>query len=199
MRTRTIEMLGLVLTLLVLLGILLACTPTQGNPTPTPLAIPIQLPTPPAQATQFALQAPAGAKVITAFSEMDAACLEKTEWTVEVTPDTWLDVGIIWYAKDGPTAQENWKHLSIVITLDGKEIKDFGKYYHGPKPFKLDCPKSPISAEMVGLEIYVPPLPVGEHKITWEVTIESDLNDGWDNIPKGPATIFASTVRVAPK
>jgi len=52
---------------------------------------------------------------------------------------------------------------------------------------------------MVGLEIYMPPLPVGEHKITWEVTIESDLNDGWDNIPKGPATIFASTVRVAPK
>ena len=120
MRTRTIGMPGLFLVLMGLLGVLLACAPTPAAP-PAP---------PPAQTTQFALQAPAGAKVVTAFSEMDAACLEKTEWTVEVTPDTWLDVGIIWYAKDGPTAQENWKHLSIVITLDGKEIKDLGKYYH---------------------------------------------------------------------
>jgi hypothetical protein len=190
-------MLGLFLTWMVLLGVLLACTPT-----PAPTAIPIQLPTPTApaaaQTTQFALQAPAGAQVVKAFSKMDAACDGKTEWTVESARDAWIDVGIGWFAKDGKIAQENWKHLSLVITLDGKEIKDLQKYYHGPKPLKLDCPGSPISAEMVGLEIYVPPLPAGDHKVTWKTTVESDLNDGYDDYKKGAVFEFTGIVRVKP-
>ncbi len=187
MRTRIVRRIGLVLALMVLLGIVLACAPIPAVP-PAPL---------PAQTTQFALETPAGAKVVKAFSKMDAACLGKTEWTIEVTPDTWLDVGSGWFAKDGPTAQDNWKHLSHVITLDGKEIKDLEKYFHGPKPLKLDCPDSPISAEMVGLEIFVPPLPLGDHKVTWRTAIESDLNDGYDDYPKGTVYEFTGTIRVS--
>ena len=104
------------------------------------------------------------------------------------------EIGIVWFAKDGRrAAQENWKHLSIAITLDGKEVKNLGKYYHDvPKPFNLEC--AGITAESVGLGIYVPPLPVGDHKVTWKVTIESDLNDGWDNYPKGATYQFAGPV-----
>jgi hypothetical protein len=151
-----------------------------------------------AQTTQFAQAAPAGAQVVKAFSKMDAACDGKTEWTVESARAAWIDVGIGWFAKDGKIAQENWKQVSLVITLDGKEIKDLEKYFHGPKPLKLDCPGSPISAEMVGLEIYVPPLPVGDHKVTWKTTIESDLNDGYDDYKKGSVFEFTGTIRVKP-
>ena len=151
-----------------------------------------------AQTTQFALQAPADAKVVKAFSKMDAACDGKTEWTVEATRDAWVDVGEGWFAKNGTIAQDNWKHISWAITLDGKEIKNLEKYFHGPKPLKLDCPGSPISAEMVGLEIYVPPLPVGDHQVTWKVAIESDLNDGYDDYKKGTVYEFTGTIRVKP-
>ena len=188
MRTRTFRMVGLFLAVMGLLGILLACAPTPTAP-PAP---------PSAQTTQFALAAPASAKVVKAFSKMDAACDGKTEWTIEATRDTWIDAGVGWFAKDGTIAQETWKQVSLVITLDGKEIKDLEKYYHGPKPLKLDCPGSPISAEMVGLEIYVPPLPDGDHKVTWKVTIESDLNDGYDDYKKGTVFEFTGTIRVKP-
>jgi hypothetical protein len=168
--------------------IAMGCSPTPAAP-PAP---------PAAQTTQFATQAPTGAKVVKAFSKMDAGCLGKSEWTVEASPDAWIDVGTGWFAKDGKIAEDNWKHVSNVITLDGKEVQDLTKYYHGPKPFKLECPDNTITAEIVGLEIYSPPLSVGDHKLTWKSTIESDLNDGYDDYKKGTVFEFTGTVRVKP-
>ena len=48
----------------------------------------------------------------------------------------------------------------------------------------------------MGLEIYVPPLAVGDHVVTWTYIIEADLNDGWDDYPADTEAAFAGTVRV---
>ena len=40
-----------------------------------------------------AVEAPAGATVVEAFSKQHAMCEGLTEWTVEATPDDWIYIG----------------------------------------------------------------------------------------------------------
>ena len=177
MRTRTFGMVGLFLAVTGLLGILLACAPTQGKPTTT---------------------APSGANVVKAFSKQHAGCEELEEWTVQVKPGDWIDVGIEWIAATEAIAKDNWQRVSVAITLDGQAITDLKNYQHGPEKAKLVCPKFTWDGAAMAFKVFIPPLPAGDHKVTWELTINSDLNDGWDDYPKGTVVKFASTVRVVP-
>ena len=141
-------------------------------------------------------EAPEGATVVEAFSKQHAMCEGLTEWTVEATPDDWINIGAKWVAVDETTAHDNWQHISFVITVDGQEIVDPKSYEHGPMPFSITCGDETMTGGAMGLEIYLPPLAVGDHVVTWTYIIEADLNDGWDDYPAGTEAEFAGTVRV---
>jgi hypothetical protein len=142
-------------------------------------------------------EAPEGATVVEAFSKQHAMCEGLTEWTVEATLDDWINVGAEWAAVDDTTAQDNWQHISFVITVDGQEIADPKSYEHGPVPWSITCGDETVTGRAMGLEIYLPPLAAGDHVVTWTYIIESDLNDGYDDYPAGTELMFTGTVRVA--
>jgi hypothetical protein len=142
-------------------------------------------------------KAPEGATVVDAFSKQHAMCEDLTEWTVEATPDDWINVGAKWVAVDETTAQDNWQHISFVITVDGQEIADPKGYEHGPTPFSITCGDETMTAGAMALDIYLPPLGPGDHAVTWTYIIEADLNDGYDDYPAGMEAEYAATVRVA--
>lgn len=143
-------------------------------------------------------EAPAGANVVEAFSKHHAMCEGLSEWTVEATPDDWINVGAKWVAVDEATAQDNWQHIGFVITVDGQEIADPKSYEHGPSPFSITCGDETASGGAMGLEIYLPPLAAGDHTVTWKYIIEADLNDGWDDYPAGTEAVYTGVVRIAP-
>jgi hypothetical protein len=143
-----------------------------------------------------AKETPAGATVVEAFSKQNAMCEGLTEWTVEATSDDWINIGAKWVAVDEATAQDNWQHISFVITVDGQQIADPKSYEHGPMPFSITCGDETTTGGAMGLEIYLPPLAVGDHVVTWTYIIEADLNDGWDDYPAGMEAMFTGTVRV---
>jgi hypothetical protein len=144
-----------------------------------------------------AKETPVGATVVEAFSKQHAMCEGLTEWTVEATSDDWINIGAKWVAVDEATTQDNWQHISFVITVDGEEIADPKSYEHGPMPFSVTCGDETTTGSAMGLEIYLPPLAVGDHVVTWTYIIEADLNDGWDDYPAGTEAMFTGTVRVA--
>jgi len=160
------------------------------------MATPASLSTSLAQGLNPQKEAPDGAMAVEAFSKQHAMCKGLTEWTVEATPDDWINVGAKWVAVDETTAQDNWQHISFAITVDGQEIADPKSYEHGPVPFSITCGDETMTGGAMGLEIYLPPLAVGEHVVTWTYIIESDLNDGYDDYPAGTEAKFASTVLV---
>jgi hypothetical protein len=149
-----------------------------------------------AQSLNPQTEAPEGATVVEAFSKQHAMCEGLTEWTVKATTDDWINVGAKWVAVDETTAQDNWQHISFVITVDGQEIADPKSYEHGPVPFSITCGDETVTGGDMGLEIYLPPLAVGDHVVTWTYIIEADLNDGYDDYPAGTEAKFAGTVRV---
>ena len=142
-------------------------------------------------------EAPAGSTVVEAFSKQHAMCEGLTEWTVDATPDDWINVGAKWVAVDEATAQDNWQQIAFVITVDGQEIADPKSYEHGPMPFSITCGDETTTGGGMGLEIYLPPQAAGDHVVTWTYIIEADLNDGWDDYPAGTEAMFTGTVRVA--
>jgi hypothetical protein len=149
-----------------------------------------------AQGLTLQKEAPTGATVVEAFSKQHAMCEGLTEWTVEATSDDWINVGAKWVAVDEATAQDNWQHISFVITVDDQQIADPKSYEHGPMPFSITCGDETTTGGAMGLEIYLPPLAVGDHVVTWTYIIEADLNDGWDDYPAGMEAMFTGTVRV---
>jgi hypothetical protein len=151
-----------------------------------------------AQGPQLAKEAPPGANVVKAFSKPDAACKQLTDWVVAASTKDWIDAGIEWIAVDQATAQNNWKNLSYVITVDGQKVANPNAYEQGPAPAKVECPDFTVEGGSMALKIYVPPLPAGDHKVTWQVILDATINDGWGDYPKGTVSAFTSTVRVAP-
>jgi len=180
METRIIRLIALLGVLVLLAGMATAASPSTSL----------------AQGLNPEKEAPEGATVIEAFSKQHAMCEGLTEWTVEATPDDWINIGAKWVAVDETTAQDNWQHISFVITVDGQEIADPKSYEHGPMPFSITCGDETMTGGAMGLDIYLPPLAVGDHVVTWTYIIEADLNDGWDDYPAGTEAEYAGTVRV---
>jgi hypothetical protein len=150
-----------------------------------------------AQGLTPAKEAPEGATVVEAFSKQHAMCEGLTDWTVEATPDDWINIGAKWAAADEVTAQDNWQHIAFVITVDGQEIADPKSFVHGPTPFSITCGDETTTGGAMGLEIYLPPMVPGDHIVTWTYIIEANLNDGWGDYPAGTEAIYTSSVRVA--
>jgi len=180
METRTIRLIALLGVLVLLAGMATSTSPSTSL----------------AQGLNPQKEAPEGATVVEAFSKQHAMCEGLTEWTVEATPDDWINIGAKWVAVDETTALDNWQHIGFAITVDGQEIADPKSYEHGPMPFSITCGDETMTGGAMGLEIYLPPLAVDDHVVTWTYIIEADLNDGWDDYPAGTEAEYAGTVRV---
>jgi hypothetical protein len=181
METRIIRLIALLGVLVLLTGMATTASPSTSL----------------AQGLSPQKEPPEGATVVEAFSKQHAMCEGLTEWTVEATPDDWINIGAKWVAVDETTAQDNWQHISFVITVDGQEIADPKSYEHGPMPFSITCGDETTTGGAMGLDTYLPPLAAGDHVVTWTYIIEADLNDGWDDYPAGTEAEYAGTVRVA--
>jgi hypothetical protein len=143
-----------------------------------------------------ASQPPKDAPVIEAFLKQQAMCNGKMEWTLEASTKDWIDVGVAWEASDAAKAQDNVKHFKLETSLDGTPLTDSMKYPQAPEPFSINCGGTVTEGSGIRYALFLPPLSKGEHKIAWHATILDDLNDGWNDYPRGTEFKFTATVMV---
>ncbi len=141
-------------------------------------------------------QPPKDAPVVQAFSKQKAGCESLTEWTVEAGPQDWIDVSEEWAAIDSATAQENFKHLKVETSLDGKALADAMKYPTSPEPFSLTCGSTTMQGSAVKYALYLPPLSQGDHKVVWRITLDAEISDGWGTYPAGVLGEFTANMKV---
>jgi len=139
---------------------------------------------------------PRDAPVVEAFSKQKGMCEGLMEWTIEASTKDWMDLSIEWVAIDTATVQDNFKHIKIETSVDGTTLADTMKYPGSPEPFSINCGGSLIEGTGIKYALFLPPLSKGEHTIAWRVTIEDDLNDGWNDYPKGAEFTFTGAVTV---
>ena len=80
----------------------------------------------------------------------------------------------------------------------GQEVVDPRSYEHGSAPAKVECPEFAVEGGSKALTIFLPPLPAGDHQVTWQVVFAADVSDGWPDYPLGTIAEFTGTVHVSP-
>jgi hypothetical protein len=144
-------------------------------------------------------EAPAGVKVLKAFSLEEALCQGKTEQSHILPNDAWVFLGIIGFYRSVEKAEAAWPILQIEIWLDGKPVAAPKDYTTGPYSFSILCANRKLDGFIVETSIFVPPLPVGMHEVVWKLKAESDIDDGWDFIPAGVSWKVSSNLSVINK
>ena len=139
---------------------------------------------------------PKDAPVVAAFSKQKAMCEGQMEWTVEAGVKDWIDVSLEWVSKDAATTQDNVKHFKLETSVDGTTLADTMKYPSSPEPFSINCGGTVTEGSGIKYALFLPPFSKGEHKITWHATVLDDLNDGWNDYPKGTEFTFTAAVTV---
>ncbi len=139
---------------------------------------------------------PRDAPVVEAFPKQKAMREGQTEWMVAASPKDWLDVGVEWVAKDAATVQDNAEHLKIEILVDGHILADTMKYPGSPEPLSINHGSTAAQGSGIKYALFLPPLSKGEHPIVWHVTVETDMNDGWNDYPTGAEFTCTATVIV---
>jgi len=139
---------------------------------------------------------PKDAPVVEGFSKQKGMCEGLMDWKVEAGTKDWIDVSIEWVATDTTTVQDNVKHIKFETSVDGTTLAETMKYPSAPEPFSINCSGTVIEGGGIRYTLLLPPLSKGEHKIAWHVTILDNLNDGWNDYPKGTELTFTATVTV---
>jgi hypothetical protein len=142
---------------------------------------------------------PVGVKVFTAFSKQQSYCEHKRDQEHTIPADGWVDLGVEWTAIDPETVTATWPFLKMTISLDGEEIPHPKRYSRGPFKSVLECPDRTYVAYGMSNALFIPPLPVGDHKVIWTIVFEHDLNDGWDNYQKNQIIVVTSMLHVVGK
>jgi len=108
-------------------------------------------------------------------------------WSAEVRTDDLMDYTTFWIAFDAATVQDEFQHIQVDVTLDGKSVAQEMKYMAAPEPYSVTCPESgqQFAASRVKYTLILPPLSSGEHNILWNYTITADPNDGVSNYSRG--------------
>jgi hypothetical protein len=139
---------------------------------------------------------PKDAPVVAAFSKQKALCEGLVDWNVEAGTEDWIDISIEWMAIDIATTQDNVRHIKLETSVDGTTLADTMKYPTISEPFSINCSGTVIEGSSIKYALFIPPLPKGEHKITWHVIVEDDLKDGWNDYPKGTELALTATVMI---
>ena len=139
---------------------------------------------------------PKDAPVVETFSKQKAMCEGQTAWTVEASPQDWLDASVEWAAIDAATVQENVKRLKIETSVDDQTLGETMKDPSRLEPFSINCSGTVIEGSGIKYALFLPPLSRGEHRIVWQVTVETDMSNGWNDYPKGTELTFTATITV---
>ena len=108
-------------------------------------------------------------------------------YTVEMPPDTQVDLGPGWCTKTEADRTDNKKHFDPTLTVNGQVIPDSKLEY-----FEWETDEG---AFCFSWDIVASDWPVGEHKVSEAFTFDESVNDGWGEYPAGDyATEYAVTV-----
>jgi hypothetical protein len=142
--------------------------------------------------------APRGAKVVRAFASQSIYGEGKLFQEHEVPAGCWIDLGFEWQAVDVPTLHTTWPFIKITVTVNGEEIPNPKQSSKGPDELILQTPLGVHFGCAMQNALCIPPLPLGDHTIEWNVSFERDLDDGWVVHPKGKAIVITSLLHVVP-
>jgi hypothetical protein len=125
-------------------------------------------------------------------------CEGRMAWSAEVSTDDVVDYTTSWIAFDAATVQDNFQHIHVDVTLDGKSASEEMKYMQAVEPYSITCPESgqQIEASRMQYTLILPPLSSEEHIILWKYTITADLDDGVFNYPQGMTAEYKIKLKV---
>jgi hypothetical protein len=140
--------------------------------------------------------APRGARVVKAFSKQQSYCEGTRDQAHTVPASCWVDLGFEYDAIDVATVLTTWPFVAVAMTVDGEAIGNPKKQSKGPYEISLTCASETHVGYAMANSLYLPPLPVGDHLITWTITFGQEVDDGWNVHPKGEVLEFTSRLHV---
>ena len=130
------------------------------------------------------------------MSKQEFYCEGKLNQTHQVSGSHWIDLGFEFDAIDVATVLTTWPFVTIAITVDGAAIENPKQQSKGPYEAALTCENETHVGYAMSNSLYLPPLPVGDHVLTWTITFGREVDVGWNVHPKGKLLEFTSRLRV---
>lgn len=114
-------------------------------------------------------------------------CRGQLAWSAETVKDSVTEYSVFWIAFDAATVQDNFKYISVYVTLDGKPTFDEMKFRQLPEPYSVTCSEDgrQFEASRLKYTLFLPSLTKGEHKIKWVYRTTATFSDGLFDYPKG--------------
>ncbi len=137
-------------------------------------------------AADIAAAPPAGVTVhrFTVADWLEQACAGKPEADLTVPAGEWVELPILWIAKDEATTRANLKSMTYSIALGDKTVALPAGVRWETGTWVMACPKQTYTGFGIAPVIYLPPS-ASERTVRLDYLINEDVNDGWDTYKKG--------------
>src|SRR5574340_480427 len=117
-------------------------------------------------------------------------------YTVDIQSADLVDLSTGWCAKNKATMEDNEKHITGSITVDGYVIPNVQRAPFSPEVKPGASNDYPDALSCYSWDIVASQWPVGTHHVIEAWTLDSDLNDGYGDYKAG-AYAIEYTVRVS--
>lgn len=137
-------------------------------------------------AAEIAAAPPAGATVhrFTVADWLEPACAGKPEADLTVPNGEWVELPILWVAKDEATTRANLKSVTYAIAVNNKAVALPAGFRWETGTWVIACPTQTYAGFGMAPVFYLPPS-ASERTVRLEYLINDDVNDGWDTYKKG--------------
>lgn len=166
-------------------------TPPTIGPSPTPS--PTQGPTTENSSTGFATSTPSiggadSVEVALTRSEVNvlAYCRNNNIRVPQITTNQTISVYWSWFVKDPPLMTDHLAHAQYEVLLDGRLLESYDVYRTAMTDKPFDDPAK--GDWYVYWFVPVGKLPAGRHEITYRLTWDQPVNDGYEDFGPGTAT-----------
>ncbi len=107
-------------------------------------------------------------------------------WNATFNAKKAVSLGGDWCTADQATLADNLKHLTFTITIDGQPVPGSALqiYSHSWKG-AIEPGGSAVPQECASWGAVAYEWPVGTHKVVQNMTLDADINDGWNLYHKG--------------
>ena len=125
-------------------------------------------------------------------------CQGQLAWSGEAKKDSVAEYSVFWIAFDAATIQDNFKYLSVYVTLDGKPVYNEMKFRQLPEPYLVTCSEDgrQFEASRINYIFFLPSLTKGEHRINWVYMTTATFSDGEFDYPNGMTAEYPITFQV---
>jgi hypothetical protein len=145
-----------------------------------------------AQAVQTFRAIPRGSKAVKVFAREPVYCDGNFFQEHTVPAGYWIDLGFEWIAREVATVISTWPSITVAITVDGKDLPNPKQQSKGPDEAILPCANESRVGYVMMNALYIPPLPLGDHTVIWTIGFVRDVDDGWQNHPRGKELVITS-------